>query len=82
MSNPGIRILLVDDDRGDQLSLLRFIETEQLDYVLCCAGSVAEACRLLTTESFEVVLLDHHLPDGTAFDLLEPAGETPVIFIT
>lgn len=46
------------------------------------AGSVAEAKKILSEELFDVIIADYSLGDGTAFDILEFAAGTPVIFVT
>ncbi len=77
-----IRILLVEDDKVDQMAFERFIKQENLPYDYQIAGSVAEARKVLATEQFDAVLIDYLLGDGTAFDLIGQTGETPVLMIT
>lgn len=38
---------------------------------LTCARTVEEACNVLDARRFDLVLLDHSLPDGTGSDVLE-----------
>jgi signal transduction histidine kinase len=75
-------MLLVKDDDVDRLALLRFVERTKLNYSLQVATSLAEARTILAAQSFEIVLLDPHLPDGSSVDLLDAVGTAPVIFIT
>jgi len=80
--SPPVRMLLVEDDEVDRLALLRFVERTKQNYALQIATSLAEARALLAAQSFEIVLLDQHLPDGSSVDLLDAVGTAPVIFIT
>jgi PAS domain S-box-containing protein len=76
------RILLIEDDRLDQMAFMRFVEGENLPYDCTIAGSVSEARTLLGSERFDVVIADYSLGDGTAFDLLDAARRVPVILVT
>ncbi len=69
---PGSEILVLDDD-----SILRkrlAAHLRQLGAEISEAASLAEARRLLATLRFDFALIDLHLPDGDALDLLR-AGE-------
>ncbi len=78
-----IQILLVEDDITDQMSFQRFVKREQLPYDYHVAGSVAEAVEILQCIKFDLILADHGLGDGTAFDLFAHIPvETPVVFVT
>ncbi len=77
-----VRILFIEDDRVDQMAFMRFVEHENLPYDYRVAGSVSEARRMLATGEFDAVLADYMLGDGTAFDLLEQTGDTPLLMIT
>jgi len=79
------RILLVEDDEIDQLAFKRLIKSQNLPYDYTIATSVAETRQILTNgQPFDVIILDYHLGDGTAFDLLETLTtiNTPLIFAT
>ena len=77
-----IKILLVEDDKVDQMAFKRFVEREHLPYDYQIAGSVSEAREVLATERFDAVLIDYLLGDGTAFDLFDDLGDAPGIVIT
>jgi CheY-like chemotaxis protein len=57
---PAARILLVDDDDTVRTSLARVLARS--GFAVTGAGTVAEALRLITSETFEVLLSDLHMP--------------------
>ena len=77
-----IRILLVEDDKVDQMAFRRFVERENLPYDYAIAGSVSEARDVLAAERFDAALIDYLLGDGTAFDLFDEIKTTPFVIIT
>ncbi len=79
------RILIVDDER----SLLEFLRVllEQEGYEVAEAGSVSAARAVLADRTFDLVLSDITMPDGSGLDLLREikqsaAAETAVIMMT
>ena len=81
------KILIVEDD-VDQCMLL--CEALCMHYQdpqgtnLATAGTVGE-CLAQDLASFDIVLMDYHLPDGTGVDLLKEVldrADLPVIFVT
>jgi signal transduction histidine kinase len=80
--NEKVRLLLVEDDRIDQMAFRRMIEQTQLPYDYVIAGSTAEAFSALGEAKFDLILTDYLLSDGTAFDIIDGITDTPVIFIT
>lgn len=67
-----IRVLLVDDDNIDRESVLRFVRECQLPYEMHPAGSKKEAAAILAALTFDVVLLDFELGDGSGLDRSPP----------
>jgi len=82
MENTRYRVLLVEDDRLDQMAFEKLVETKELPYDCAIAGSVSEAQSILGSEQFDIIVADYLLGDGTAFDIFETAKDTPVIFVT
>jgi two-component system cell cycle response regulator len=78
-----VRLLLVEDDAGDQLAITRAITRKRLPYQLTIATTVAEARRLLASQPFDVLVTDYRLPDGTGMDVADAAGTNlPWIIMT
>jgi PAS domain S-box-containing protein len=81
--NPRYRILLVEDERLDQMVFRKFISDAGLSYDCTIVGSVAEAQDVLGRSApFDVVVSDYLLGDGTAFDVLDLVTDAPVILVT
>ncbi|MBR6872793.1 MAG: response regulator transcription factor [Ruminococcus sp.] len=75
------RILIVDDDRELSFIIKRMLESYSFNVSM--THSCEDAFRLLTENSFDLVLLDVNLPDGTGFEVcreLRSACDVPVIF--
>ena len=60
MEEPGekLKILLVEDDKIDQLAFERFVTRANLPYDYVLAGSVSQAKKVLTTTHFDAALVD------------------------
>jgi signal transduction histidine kinase/ActR/RegA family two-component response regulator len=82
MDNINHTVLLIEDDRVDQLAFKRLVKNENLAYNYTIAGSIAEAKKILETARFDIVITDFHLGDGDAFDIFEAIVDTPVIVVT
>ncbi len=76
------RILLVEDDRLDQMAFKRMVKEQNLPYDYIIAGSVTQASQILRGEKFDLIFVDYLLGDGTAFDILESIVDTPAVFAT
>ena len=82
MEDKRCKILLVEDDRLDQMAFKRLVKEENLPYDYTIAGSVAQASQILGGEKFDLVFVDYLLGDGTAFDILDSIVDTPAVFAT
>jgi len=82
MDNTRYTVLLIEDDKIDQMAFKRLVENEGLPYDCEIAGSVSEAQSILRSERFDVVIADYLLGDGTAFDILDLVKNSPIIFVT
>jgi DNA-binding NtrC family response regulator len=77
-----IRILHVEDDEIEHMALVRMIDEKGLPYNVDHAATFDLALKLLKKNRYDVVLIDHRLPDGTGLDLLEKIKGVPAVFIT
>ena len=84
MASAKCRILCIDDhlDSAEMLKLL----LSQEDYEVVTATTLRDALQLATSESFDLYVLDRHLPDGTGVELCrqltEATPNVPCIFYT
>jgi two-component system response regulator HydG len=78
------KILIVDDDTSFGMMVSGFLKKKGHDSVL--SGNVSGAVDHLKKETFDLVLTDYRLPDGTGMDVLEKSKQfssnTPVVLIT
>ncbi|MBN1271970.1 MAG: response regulator [Candidatus Aminicenantes bacterium] len=82
MKEQKIKILLVEDDVVDQQAFVRFVKKQNLSYQYKIAGSLEEAQKILDDEDFSIIISDHMLGDGSAFELFERLSGTPFILMT
>jgi CheY-like chemotaxis protein len=72
-----IRVLLVEDDADSAKMLVRLLAADGTD--VQWAGTVAAAVELATSQSFDVIVSDLDLPDGSGHDLIRRLlSERPV----
>lgn len=82
MENTRYKILFIEDNQLDQMAFKRFVDENNIPYDCTIAGSVSEAQQALDSDRFDIVITDHSLGDGTAFEILKLAVNTPVIVVT
>lgn len=80
--NNKYSVLLVEDDRVDQLAFKRFVDREKLNYNYKIVSSFREAKKLLTSRKFDIVITDYFLGDGTAFDVFQHVSNSSIIITT
>ena len=77
------RIFFVEDDPGLMKGLVFALEKQ--GYEVVCARTLHEAERCWDDGTFDLVILDVSLPDGTGFALCEEIraqSKVPIIFLT
>ena len=84
MSQVRCRVLCIDDHE-DSSEMLKIILVQE-DYEVMTAVSIQEALQLVTTEGFDLYVLDRQLPDGSGVELCAMLNEVtpgvPCIFYT
>jgi DNA-binding NtrC family response regulator len=75
------RILIVEDEEILRESLLEFVREEGEDAI--AVDCLAAARRMLARQTFDVVILDLKLPDGSGLDLLQSmqGEESPLVIV-
>ena len=76
-----LKFLLVENNPTDQIAVKRFFKSQEWDHDLYIAGSFQQALEFLNKNSYDIVLLDQSLGDGTGLELLSKINDTPVIFM-
>lgn len=74
-------ILVVDDD-DDVVSLIQVAFQLAGGWVVTTAGSVSSATQELERSTFDVVLTDNQLGDGSAADVALQAAGCPVVVLS
>jgi HAMP domain-containing protein/CheY-like chemotaxis protein/signal transduction histidine kinase len=69
------RLLVVEDNPAEQLSIKELLGYEDIDVTVVATG--AEAVQIVGEQSFDCVVLDLRLPDISGFDVLERFRDIP-----
>ncbi len=86
MSEDVKRILVAEDNPA--LSEVTCFNLERAGYQVTAACNGREALELLQTESYDLIVTDHQMPEMTGWDLciemrkIATHAQTPVIFLT
>ena len=68
-----LRILIVDDDEVDRISVKRALSKSGLSLIFSEAGTCMEAIELLSNHQFDCTFLDYGLPDQNGLFLVRGA---------
>ena len=71
------RLLIVEDNPAEQVSIEALLGYDDIDVTTVDSGSTA--LSLLSERSYDCVVLDLRLPDMSGFDVLEQLRDTPVL---
>jgi len=71
------RLLVVEDNPAEQLSIRELLEHEDIDVTVVSTGS--DALAAVTESQFDCLVLDLRLPDMTGFEVLENLRDTPEV---
>ena len=75
-------LLIVEDDKVDQMAFERFAKTTDLPFSYQMVGSIQKAREAIKHGKFDLLVSDFFLGDGTAFDILLDLLEVPMIVVT
>jgi PAS domain S-box-containing protein len=82
MENTRYKVLFIEDNQLDQMAFKRYVDENNITYDYTIASSVKQAQQELDSNRFDIVITDHSLGDGTAFEILQSVKNTPVIVVT
>jgi HAMP domain-containing protein/CheY-like chemotaxis protein/putative methionine-R-sulfoxide reductase with GAF domain len=71
------RLLIVEDNPGEQLSIRELLGHDDIDVSIAATGE--EALKLVANGAFDCVVLDLRLPDMSGFDILERMRDNPAV---
>jgi HAMP domain-containing protein/CheY-like chemotaxis protein len=79
------RLLVVEDNPAEQLSIRELLGHHDIDVSVAATG--VEALNAVTEKTYDCMVLDLRLPDMTGFEVLErlrdtPSGDLPVVVFT
>jgi HAMP domain-containing protein/CheY-like chemotaxis protein/signal transduction histidine kinase len=69
------RLLVVEDNPAEQLSIRELLGCDDIDVTVVATG--AEAIQMVNEQAFDCVVLDLRLPDISGFEVLERFRDTP-----
>lgn len=83
---PVIKLLIIEDQKADQILLQTYLQTEitahyEIDFAQC----LKEARRLINLETYDAILTDFYLPDGTGPEFIKENQNnvtTPFVVLT
>ena len=87
MKKETIKILLVEDNPADTISILEMLnEVHDVDYEVVQATRLDEGLKIIVKDHFDVMLLDLCLPDSVGMDTFNimnyNAPDLPIIVLT
>ncbi|PJF34697.1 MAG: hypothetical protein CUN49_14350, partial [Candidatus Thermofonsia Clade 1 bacterium] len=82
MTQPTIILLFVEDDLVDQQRFTQYVDEQGLPYLCVLAQSLSAALERLEQQSFDVILSDYFLADGSVTELLRHKPTAPLIVVT
>lgn len=87
MTNPSLKVLLVEDDPGDAFLLQTLLtQADQVKFDLVCATRLAEGLDSLSENTFDIMLLDLSLPDSVGLATIDKVRaytlNLPIIVLT
>jgi HAMP domain-containing protein/CheY-like chemotaxis protein/signal transduction histidine kinase len=71
------RLLVVEDNPGEQLSIKELLGYDDIDVSVVSTGT--DALEAVTEQQFDCVVLDLRLPDISGFDVLQRFSENPAL---
>lgn len=83
----AINILLVEDNRGDQVLITKYLaQHDSPEFMVVASSSLSEAYGELESKAFDLILLDLSLPDSHGFETFErfqsEYPHLPIIILT
>ena len=81
-NSENIKLLILEDDEIDQMTLERYFKAQKLNYDYTIVDSLSKAKELLENNTFNIILSDNELVDGFGTELLSHGLNIPLILVT
>ena len=75
-------LLVIEDDKVDQMAFERFTKKNDFPFTYQLVGSVKDAKEALQNNTFDAIVSDYFLGDGTTFEILDLKIDLPFIVVT
>lgn len=82
MQEKKVRLLLIEDNKFDQMAFKRMVAEQSLPYDYTTASSKLDAEQILDSRRFDIIVTDYYLGDGTLFDIIDRMDDIPIIVTT
>jgi PAS domain S-box-containing protein len=82
MTKETKHILIIEDDKIDQMAFERFAKASLFPFTYLLVDSISEAKNAFQNNRFDVIVTDYFLGDGTAFEILELVKDIPIVVVT
>ncbi|MBL4654292.1 MAG: response regulator, partial [Bacteroidia bacterium] len=82
LADKKYNLLYVEDDPEDQVSFRAFCRDNLPEIELTLCDSVQATQELLDKETFDIIISDYYLGDGTGFEVIKMAQNIPVVIVT
>lgn len=76
------KVLLIEDDKLDQMAFERSVKEGHYPYDYEIAGSIAAARKILSEKKFDIIITDYQLRDGVSMEILNLNLPMPIIMTT
>ncbi len=76
-----IKVLLIEDEPSDRLAFIQYVRQVGLPYSYEIVDSLTEAKKLLNTQAFNIVILNHQPGDDVDLDFFQQLNEKGVLCI-
>jgi len=75
-------LLIIEDDKVDQMAFERFAKNNDFPYTYQVVNSIKDAKLALHNNTYDAVVSDYFLGDGTAFEILDLKLDIPIVVVT
>jgi CheY-like chemotaxis protein len=82
MKENTINVLLIEDDKVDQMAFARMVGKTGFPYKYLIANSVEGVHKILNTETFDVVIMDNMFGGRSGLELIDALSDIPIIMVT